>query len=120
VRHGHEVLIEAEAGEGSTIHDDEYAAVGARIVPSAEDVFAEADLVLKVKEPQAGEFDLFRPGQTLLTYLHLAAYPKVAEALRQRDVVAFAYETVEMPDGRLPLLAPMSEVAGRMAPQAGA
>lgn len=117
---GHTVLIERSAGEGSTIHDDEYEAQGATIVPTAADVFAEAEMILKVKEPQPGEVDMFRAGQVLFTYLHLAAYPKLADGLRQRDVVAIAYETVQMPDRSLPLLAPMSEVAGRMATQVGA
>ncbi|MDX1449865.1 MAG: alanine dehydrogenase, partial [Acidimicrobiia bacterium] len=120
VAHGHDVVIESDAGEGSTIHDEEYEAQGARIVPHAGDVFAEADMILKVKEPQAGEFDMFRPGQLLFTYLHLAAYPKVADALMASGVTAVAYETVQLPDRSLPLLAPMSEIAGRMATQVGA
>jgi alanine dehydrogenase len=114
------VVIEQEAGEGSTIHDDEYREQGATVVPDADEVFGVADLILKVKEPQLSEIDRFRPGQILFTYLHLAAYPKVAHALLQRGVVAIAYETVEMPNGSLPLLAPMSEIAGRMAVQVGA
>ncbi|MEX1005718.1 MAG: alanine dehydrogenase [Acidimicrobiia bacterium] len=120
VAHGHEVLIESDAGEGSTIHDEEYEAQGARIVTQVTDLFAEADLILKVKEPQRDEFDLFRPGQLLFTYLHLAAYPAVADALVERGVTAIAYETVQLPDRSLPLLAPMSEIAGRMATQVGA
>jgi alanine dehydrogenase len=118
--HGPEVLIQSGAGEGSTIYDSEYEAVGATIVPTAVDVFAGADLVLKVKEPQPEEFALLRAGHILFTYLHLAAYPDVAAALQDREVVAFGYETVQLEDGRLPLLAPMSEIAGRMAPQVGA
>ncbi|HSJ29485.1 MAG TPA: alanine dehydrogenase [Acidimicrobiia bacterium] len=120
VAHGHDVLVESEAGEGSTIHDEEYEAQGARIVPHASDVFAESDLVLKVKEPQPAEFGMFRPGQLLFTYLHLAAYPTVADALAAARVTAIAYETVQLPDRSLPLLAPMSEIAGRMATQVGA
>jgi alanine dehydrogenase len=120
VAHGHEVLIETDAGEGSTIHDEEYEAQGARIVSHVSDLFADADMILKVKEPQRDEFDLFRPGQLLFTYLHLAAYPAVADALIERGVTAIAYETVQLPDRSLPLLAPMSEIAGRMATQVGA
>jgi alanine dehydrogenase len=120
VAHGHEVLIETDAGEGSTIHDEEYEAQGARIVTHVSDLFADADMILKVKEPQRDEFDLFRPGQLLFTYLHLAAYPAVADALIERGVTAIAYETVQLPDRSLPLLAPMSEIAGRMATQVGA
>lgn len=117
---GHQVLIEAGAGEGSTIHDDEYVAQGATIVPTAGEVFAGADMILKVKEPQLSEVEMFREGQILFTYLHLAAYPDLAAALAKRGIVALAYETVQLPDGSLPLLAPMSEIAGRMAAQAGA
>lgn len=117
---GHTVLIEKGAGDGSTIHDDGYEAQGATIVPTASDVFADAEMILKVKEPQASEVAMFRQGQILFTYLHLAAYPELAAGLRRKDVVAIAYETVQMPDGSLPLLAPMSEVAGRMATQVGA
>ncbi|MEX0756995.1 MAG: alanine dehydrogenase, partial [Acidimicrobiia bacterium] len=120
VAHGHEVLIETNAGEGSTIHDEEYEAQGARIVSHATDIYSEADMILKVKEPQSSEFDLFRPGQLLFTYLHLAAYPDVADALMAKDVTAIAYETVQLSDRSLPLLAPMSEIAGRMATQVGA
>jgi len=120
VDHGHEVIIETEAGEGSTIHDEEYRAQGAVLVPTADDVFAGADLILKVKEPQAVEASKLRPGQLLFTYLHLAAYPQLARGLLTRGIVGIAYETVQMPDHSLPLLAPMSEVAGRMATQAGA
>ena len=116
----HRVLIERDAGEGSTIHDEEYEAQGASIVPTARDVFDGADLILKVKEPQASEVDLFREGQTLFTYLHLAAYRDLAAGLAKRGIVAIAYETVQLADRSLPLLAPMSEIAGRMATQAGA
>jgi alanine dehydrogenase len=120
VAHDHQVIIQSEAGEGSTIHDEEYRAQGAVIVPTAEDVFSGADLILKVKEPQAVEIPMLRPGQLLFTYLHLAAYPRLVEGLLTRNIVGIAYETVQMPDRSLPLLAPMSEVAGRMATQAGA
>lgn len=118
--HGHTVLIERHAGEGSVIHDEEYEAQGATIVPDAEDVFADAEMILKVKEPQPQEVERFRAGQLLFTYLHLAAYPQLAHALVKRGIVAVGYETVEMPDRSLPLLAPMSEIAGRMATQVGA
>jgi alanine dehydrogenase len=118
--HGHTVLIQSDAGEGSTIHDEEYEAQGARIVAVAEEVFGEAEMILKVKEPQDSEVPLLRPGQLLFTYLHLAAYPQLAHALLGRGITAIAYETVQLPDRSLPLLAPMSEVAGRMATQAGA
>lgn len=117
---GHTVIIQKGAGEGSSIHDEEYATQGATIVPDAGDVFEEADLILKVKEPQLSEVRMFRPGQILFTYLHLAAYPQLAAELRARDVIAIAYETVQLPDRSLPLLAPMSEIAGRMATQVGA
>lgn len=117
---GHEVLIEKGAGEGSSILDDEYEAQGGKIVPLAEDVFFGSEMILKVKEPQPSEVDLFRDGQLLFTYLHLAAYPDLANRLAGKGIVAIAYETVQMPDRSLPLLAPMSEIAGRMAVQAGA
>ena len=120
VEHGHSVYVEHDAGEGSTIHDDEYQAQGARILPSADDVFAEAEMIVKVKEPQASEVERFREGQLLFTYLHLAAYPGLAESLLERGITAVAYETVQLPDRSLPLLAPMSEVAGRIATQVGA
>lgn len=113
------VLIEAGAGEGSSITDAEYRTAGAEIV-STEQVWARADLICKVKEPQESEFAHFRPGLVLLTYLHLAAYPQVADALLEHRVTGVAYETVQLPSGELPLLAPMSEVAGRMAVQIGA
>jgi alanine dehydrogenase len=120
VRAGHEVLIEAGAGIGSSIPDADFTAAGARVLHRAEDVWGEAELILKVKEPVAEEYPRMRPGQMLFTYLHLAASRPCTDALRQRRVTAIAYETVELPDGSLPLLAPMSEVAGRLAPQAGA
>jgi alanine dehydrogenase len=120
VVNGHEVIIEREAGRGSSITDAEFERAGARIVPDPETVFAEADLVLKVKEPIEAEFPLLRDGLVLFTYLHLAASEPVTRALMEAGTTAVAYETVEFPDGSLPLLAPMSEVAGRMAPHVGA
>jgi alanine dehydrogenase len=120
VEHGHEVLIQAGAGEGSAISDAGYESQGARIVPAAEDVFAEAEMVLGVKEPQPGEVAMLRPEQTLFTYLHLAPAPELTRALCETGAVCVAYETVEDREGRLPLLAPMSEVAGKIATQAGA
>jgi alanine dehydrogenase len=118
--HGHEVLVQAGAGEGSAMADEQFVAQGARIVSDAEAVFAEAELVIKVKEPQAEEVERLRQGQTLFTYLHLAAEPQLAQALQRSGATCIAYETVEDADGRLPLLAPMSEVAGKIATQAGA
>src|SRR6476469_5893073 len=114
------VLVEAGAGADSAITDAEYAAVGGEIVADADDVWGRAGMVLKVKEPQADEFRHLRPGLVLFTYLHLAAYPDVARALLDSRTIAIGYETVQLADGHLPLLAPMSEVAGRMAPQSGA
>jgi len=117
---GHEVLVQAGAGEGSVIPDAEYAAQGARIVADAETVFAETELVLKVKEPQQSEVALLRERQLLFTYLHLAPAPELTRALCESGATCIAYETVEDAAGRLPLLAPMSEVAGKIATQAGA
>ena len=114
------VLIEAGAGSDSSFPDDDYRRAGAEIVATADEVWERADLVCKVKEPLAVEFDYFRPGLTLFTYLHLAAYPAVADALLANKVTGVAYETVEVANGSLPLLAPMSEVAGRMSAQIGA
>jgi len=119
-RSGHEVLVEAGAGLGSSILDEEFRAAGARILDSADDVWGTAELVLKVKEPIAEEYPRMRPGQVLFTYLHLAASRECTQALLDRRVTGIAYETVELPDRTLPLLAPMSEVAGRLAPQVGA
>jgi len=118
--HGHEVYIEKDAGEGSSIHDDEYVAAGARILDSADDVWGTADMVLKVKEPVAEEYHRMREGQLLFTYLHLAADKPLTDELLKRNVTAIAYETVQLPSGGLPLLYPMSEVAGCLAPQVGA
>lgn len=117
---GAQVLIEHDAGIDSSIPDDAYANAGATIVSGAAEVWERADLICKVKEPLAAEFSYFRPGLVLFTYLHLAAYPKVADALIDSGVTAIAYETVQLADGSLPLLAPMSEVAGRMSVQIGA
>ncbi len=118
--HGHEVLIQAGAGDGSAIADADYEAQGARVVRGAEALFDEADLVLKVKEPQPPEVALLRPEHTLFTYLHLAPAPELTRGLCEAGGVCVAYETVEDASGRLPLLAPMSEVAGKIATQAGA
>jgi len=117
--HGHEVFVEAGAGVGSSIADDEFAAVGAEIVDNAADAWSQ-ELVLKVKEPVAQEYKFLRADLTLFTYLHLAADKPLTEALLAAGTTAIAYETVAGRDGGLPLLAPMSEVAGRMAPQVGA
>ncbi|MGI9861493.1 alanine dehydrogenase [Moorella naiadis] len=117
---GHQVLIEKGAGEGSGIADAAYQEAGAAIRPAASEVYQEAAMILKVKEPQPAEYDLFKPGQILFTYLHLAAEPELTAALRRRKVAAVAYETIQLADGSLPLLVPMSEVAGRMAVQLGA
>ncbi|MDU0292590.1 alanine dehydrogenase [Saccharothrix longispora] len=117
---GHDVFVEAGAGLGSAIADDEYVAAGAKVLAAAEDVWAEGDLVLKVKEPIAEEYPLLREGQVLFTYLHLAADRPLTRALLDSRTTAIAYETVQTPNGALPLLAPMSEVAGRLAPQVGA
>ncbi|MFT5587353.1 MAG: alanine dehydrogenase [Cognaticolwellia sp.] len=119
-RAGHTVLVESGAGDGSGLSNDEYIRVGAQIVESAEEVYGRADMIWKVKEPIAPEFPLLREGQILYTYLHLAPDPVQTEALLKAGVVAIAYETVELPDGSLPLLTPMSEVAGRLSVQAGA
>jgi alanine dehydrogenase len=118
--HGHEVLIQAGAGKGSGISDQNYVAQGARIMPTANDVWGEAELLLKVKEPQAPEVGLLRPGVVLFTYLHLAPAPDLTRGLCESGATCVAYETVEDSKGRLPLLAPMSEIAGKIATQAGA
>ncbi|MER6536656.1 alanine dehydrogenase [Streptomyces sp. 900105755] len=120
VRHGHQVVIERGAGLGSSIPDDEYTAAGATILDTADEVWATADLLLKVKEPIAEEYHYLRKDQTLFTYLHLAASKECTDALLESGTTAIAYETVELPNRALPLLAPMSEVAGRLAPQVGA
>ena len=120
VGHGHKVIVEAGAGLGAGFADADYVAAGARIVPEAAQVFAEADLVIKVKEPQAGERAMLRLGQVLFTYLHLAPDPDQTHDLLKSGATCIAYETVTDARGGLPLLAPMSEVAGRLAPQVGA
>jgi alanine dehydrogenase len=117
---GHEVLVQEGAGLGSAITDAHYEAQGARILPDAESVFGEAEMVLGVKEPQAEEVELLRPEHTLFTYLHLAPAPELTSSLCESGATCVAYETVEDTAGRLPLLAPMSEVAGKIATQAGA
>jgi alanine dehydrogenase len=120
IRHGHEVVVEAGAGLGSSIPDAELADAGARLVADPDDVWGEAELVLKVKEPVEEEYHRLRKDLVLFTYLHLAASRPCTDALLHAGTTAIAYETVQAPDGSLPLLAPMSEVAGRMAPLAGA
>ncbi|WP_144707668.1 alanine dehydrogenase [Dermacoccus nishinomiyaensis] len=120
VLHGHEVRVQRGAGDGSSLTDDDYRAAGAVIVDDADEVWADSDLVLKVKEPVAEEYHRMREGQVLFTYLHLAADPTLTGELLERGVTSIAYETVRLDDGSLPLLAPMSEVAGRLAPQVGA
>jgi alanine dehydrogenase len=120
VAHGHTVIVEKSAGDGSSFHDGDYADAGARLVDTAATVFAEADMIVKVKEPQAAEIEMLRPGQILYTYLHLAPDLPQTEGLIKSGAVSIAYETVELPNHTLPLLAPMSEVAGRMAAQVGA
>ena len=117
---GHEVLVEASAGAGSAISDAEFESQGARVVPAAADVFGEAEMVLKVKEPQPPEIEMLRPGQLLFTYLHLAPDPEQTRGLCDSGATCVAYETVEDAHGHLPLLAPMSEIAGKIATQAGA
>ncbi|MBO2521073.1 MAG: alanine dehydrogenase [Firmicutes bacterium] len=119
-RHGHRVLVERGAGEGSGIPDEEYAACGAEIVESAEEVYARAELIVKVKEPLPSEYPFLREGQVLMTFLHLAPEPELTRTLLQRGVIGIAYETIQRPGGSLPCLMPMSEVAGRMAVQVGA
>jgi alanine dehydrogenase len=120
LRHGVDVIVQRGAGADSSISDDAYTSAGATLVDAAEEVWERADLVCKVKEPQPDELALLRDDLVLFTYLHLAAYPAIAEALLDNGVAAIAYETVQLPDGDLPLLAPMSEVAGRMSVQIGA
>jgi alanine dehydrogenase len=120
VRGGHVVLVEAGAGVGSSIPDEDFVTAGAKILPTADEVWAAGDMILKVKEPIPDEYDRMRNGQVLFTYLHLAASKACTDALLTQGVTSIAYETVQLPDGSLPLLAPMSEVAGRMAPQVGA
>jgi len=117
---GHRVLIERSAGEGAGITDQEYAAAGATVVGSAAEVYGKANLVMKVKEPLLPEYDLLRPGLVIYTYLHLVPAPELTAVLLKKDVIGIAYETIQLADGALPLLIPMSEIAGRMAVQVGA
>ncbi|MFP4483967.1 MAG: alanine dehydrogenase [Spirochaetota bacterium] len=120
ISHGHSVTVQSGAGVGSGYGDDEYVKYGAEIVDTAEEVFAGADMIVKVKEPLPEEYGYFREGQILYTYLHLAAVPQLARALMERGVAAVAYETIELPDRSLPCLTPMSEIAGRLSVQEGA
>lgn len=120
VSHGHQVTLQAGAGEGAGFPDEDYFAAGAAIVPDRETIFAQSDMVVKVKEPQPEEFALFRDGQILFTYLHLAPDAEQTRALLKAGVRAVAYETIRTPDGALPCLKPMSEIAGRLAVQEGA
>ncbi len=120
VQDGHDVLVQSNAGSGAGISNDQYEQVGATIVDSADAVWERSDLIVKVKEPIAEEFDRMREGQTLYTYLHLAAVPELTKALMEKKVKAVGYETVQLPNGQLPLLRPMSEVAGRISVQVGA
>ena len=120
VAHGHRVLVEKDAGSGSFVADEAYTAVGGEIVSNAAEVFGGADMIVKVKEPQPAEIEMLEERHLLFTYLHLAAYPEEARGLLESKATAIAYETVELDNGALPLLAPMSEIAGRLAAQAGA
>ncbi len=120
VRAGHTVYVEESAGLASGFSNEEYTAVGARLLPTGEEVYAISDMIIKVKEPLAPEYDLLKEGQILFTYLHLAPDPAQTKALLDKKVTAIAYETVQLPDGTLPLLSPMSEVAGRLSIQIGA
>src|SRR4051794_25479348 len=118
--HGHDILVEQGAGLGSGLTDAEFEAAGATLLPGPQDVFAQADMIVKVKEPQPAETRLLRPGRVLFTYLHLAPDPDLTSALMQSGATCIAYETVTSASGGLPLLTPMSEVAGRLAAQVGA
>lgn len=120
VNAGHTVLVESGAGMGTSLEDTEYTEVGAQIVGSYQEVFAQADMIMKVKEPQPEEYPLLRPGQIIFTYFHFAANEQLTTAMIASGAVCVAYETIQLPDGTLPLLTPMSEVAGRMAIQEGA
>lgn len=120
IAQGHEVLVETQAGSGCLITDADYLAVGAQIINSAKELYARSEMIIKVKEPLPQEYDLMQEGQLLFTYLHLAAEPQLAKVLCDKKIQAIAYETIQGKDGSLPLLTPMSEVAGRMATQVGA
>jgi alanine dehydrogenase len=120
IARGHTVLVQSGAGEGSGLKDEQYTAVGAKIVSSAAEAWTKSDMVVKVKEPLPAEFEYFRPGQIVYTYLHLAPEPVLTKKLIEKKVRAVAYETIQLEDGSLPLLRPMSEVAGKMAVQVGA
>ncbi len=120
VEAGHRVILQKTAGEGSGISDTEYAAAGAQLSPSAAAVFDQAEMVIKVKEPLPAEYPLLRPGQLLLTYLHLAPAPELTRSLLDRQIIGIAYETVQLDNGSLPLLTPMSEIAGKLSIQVGA
>src|SRR5689334_20186653 len=120
VEDGHTVLVEEGAGLGTGIEDADYVEAGAKVVSSADDVFSSADLIVKVKEPLADEYPLLKPGQVVFTYFHFAASEELTRAMVESGAVCVAYETIQLPDGTLPLLTPMSEVAGRMAVQEGA
>jgi alanine dehydrogenase len=120
VKRGHAVYIQSKAGEGSGFNDDEYAGAGAKLLGRAEEVFATAEMIIKVKEPVEQEYELIRKDQLVFTYFHFASYEPLAHAMIKTGAVCLAYETVERPDGSLPLLVPMSEVAGRMSIQEGA
>jgi alanine dehydrogenase len=117
---GHEVFVETQAGIGSGFSDEDYTKVGAKIVPTAKDVFDRADMLVKVKEPQPAEISMFRPGQIVFTYFHFAASPEMSQACLESEIVAIAYETIKDRQGRLPCLTPMSEIAGKMSIQEGA
>ena len=120
IHHSHEVLVEKDAGAGSGFADEDYVQAGARLVQTPAEIFAKADMIMHVKEPQPSEYDLIRKDQIIFTYLHLAANKKLTKALIKAKSVNIAYETIQKPDRSLPLLIPMSEVAGRMAVQEGA
>jgi len=120
VRAGHEVFVEESAGDGSGFADEEYVKSGAKILKTPPEIFAVADMILKVKEPVPSEYDLMKSGQVLFTYLHIAPNPELTRVLLDKEVIGIAYETVQLKSGVLPLLAPMSEVAGRMSIQIGA
>lgn len=120
IDNGHSVLVQSTAGDGSGFPDEEYLSVGAKILPTIEDVYSKSEMIIKVKEPQESEYELLKEGQLLFTYLHLAVEPKLTKALLKRKVNGVAYETIQTAKGELPLLTPMSEIAGRMAVQIGA